>query len=271
MMMILSALFCLTSCLKSDNDETIFHDDVGITSFTLGTLNRYVHTLSKNGADSIYKTTVTGSQYAFYIDQNAHEIYNPDSLPYGTDASRVVCTVVTKYSGVVAIKSTVSDSIRWYSTSDSIDFTQPREFIVYANSNQAMTRYKVRVNVHQEEGNVFNWTQAGSSSLFANLKGMKGMTVGEEVLVFGTNGEETVVIGHGADGWTQRPSAQGAFSEDAWKNVVKKDGVLFMKSGTQLLRRTADGEWEKTADVDLRQLVASSSSSLYALTQQGVV
>ena len=198
MMMILSALFCLTSCLKSDNAETIFHDDVGITSFTLGTLNRYVHTLSKNGADSIYKTTVTGSQYAFYIDQNAHEIYNPDSLPYGTDASRVVCTVVTKYSGVVAIKSTVSDSIRWYSTSDSIDFTQPREFIVYANSNQAMTRYKVRVNVHQEEGNVFNWTQASSSSLFANLKGMKGMTVGEEVLVFGTNGEETVVIGHGA-------------------------------------------------------------------------
>ena len=271
MMMILSALSCLTSCLKSDNDETVYYDDAGITSFTLGTLNRYVHTLSKNGADSIYKTTVTGSKYAFYIDQNAREIYNPDSLPYGTDASHIICTVLTKNSGVVAIKSMVSDSVRWYSSSDSIDFTQPREFIVYSNSNKAMTRYKVRVNVHQEEGNVFNWTQAGSSSLFANLKGMKGMAVGKEVLVFGTTGEETVVIGYGADGWTQRSSALGAFSEDAWKNVVEKDGVLFMKSGTQLLRRTADGEWEKTADVDLQQLVASSSSSLYAISRAGVV
>ena len=127
-----------------------------------------------------------------------------------------------------------------------------------------MTRYKVRVNVHQEEGNVFNWTQAGSSSLFANLKGMKGMTVGEEVLVFGTNGEETVVIGHGADGWTQRPSAQGAFSEDAWKNVVKKDGVLIVNDQRMVTLGTSrDGNLyvnSKATDVDVTVHLAATPS-----------
>ena len=80
---LLSTVVVFSSCLSSDDNEVTYYDDSGITSFTLGTLNRTMHTLSSKGVDSVYQTTITGSDYQFYIDQDKREIYNPDSLPYG--------------------------------------------------------------------------------------------------------------------------------------------------------------------------------------------
>jgi hypothetical protein len=51
------------------------------------------------------------------------QIFNLDSLPYGTDPTKVVFTASTKNSGVVFVKSLTSDSVSYYS-SDSIDFTK---------------------------------------------------------------------------------------------------------------------------------------------------
>ena len=68
----------LTSCLKSNDDEAVYYNDAAITSFTLGTLNRYLHTTTAAGKDSIYKTSVAASSYKFNIDQINHVIFNPD-------------------------------------------------------------------------------------------------------------------------------------------------------------------------------------------------
>ena len=77
--MLLSTLFVVTSCLGSDDDEVTYYGDTAITSFALGTMNRYVHTTSSAGADSVYKTTYAGSGYVFYIDQLTCDIYNVPS------------------------------------------------------------------------------------------------------------------------------------------------------------------------------------------------
>ena len=75
----------LISCLESDDDTTVY-GDAAITNFTLGSLNRYVHTKSsKTGNDTIVKSTVTGSAYKMNIDHFGQHIYNQTPLPVGTD------------------------------------------------------------------------------------------------------------------------------------------------------------------------------------------
>ena len=141
-----SGTFLLASCLSDDNDNNfVYYDDTAITSFSLGTVNQYLHTLSSEGEDSVYKVEITGSKYKFYIDQLKREIYNPDSLPAGTDAAHVICNVGSKNSGIVVIKNVDSDTLSYYSSSDSVDFTQPREFRVYSVGGAYYRAYKVSV------------------------------------------------------------------------------------------------------------------------------
>ena len=112
-----SAIFLFDSCLNDNDNGVVYYNDTAITAFTPGTLNQYLHTKTASGKDSVYKKTLTGSKFPFYIDQMKNEIYNPDSLPYGTDAKHVICTITSKNSGVIALKSM---------TSDSMSATEPR-------------------------------------------------------------------------------------------------------------------------------------------------
>lgn len=160
--LLMAATLVFASCLKSEDNETTYYNDTAISSFTLGTLNRYVTGKANDGVtDSTYKTTVTGSQYDFYIDHLNRKIYNLDSLPYGTDVSKVLATISTKNSGRVFIKSMVSDTLWVYSSSDSIDFSKPREIRVYpySNDNDDYRAYEVKVNVHQEATDTVFWTK----------------------------------------------------------------------------------------------------------------
>ena len=204
---VLCAIVSLCSCLGENDNEIEYNEDTAITAFSLGTLNRYLHTLSSTNTDSIYKTTVTGSNFKFYIDQVKQEIYNPDSLPYGTDAAHVICTISTKNSGTVLVKSMTSDSLSYYNSTDSLNFTSPRTMYVYSNSGQQRREYTIRVNVHQEEADSFRWKALNNQSELAALQTMKGMSVADKVLVFGNNGVNTVLFStsqQDGNSWTKQ-------------------------------------------------------------------
>lgn len=58
------------------------------------------------------------SGYDFYIDQLKKEIYNPDSLPKGTDATHVLCNISSKNGGIVLLvhkNIEGEDSLAYYS------------------------------------------------------------------------------------------------------------------------------------------------------------
>ena len=268
----LVALFTMVSlcaCLGTDDEEIEYNEDTAITAFSLGTLNRYLHTLSKSNTDSVYKTTITGSNYKFYIDQVKCEIYNPDSLPYGTDAQHVICTINSKNNGVVLVKSMTSDSLSYYNSSDSLDFTSPRTVFVYSNSGRERREYTIRLNVHQEEADSFKWKAMNIQTEMAALQTMKGFCAGGNLLVFGNDGVNTVVYSSSQqDGNTWTKSSQ-VFSADAYRNVVKKDGMLFMKDGNKLLSSGNGSQWTELRDINVRQLVAASTVALYAIDNSG--
>lgn len=67
--LLISMAWIASSCLDDNEYEYEYPNDTAITAFSLGTVDRYVHTLSSKGEDSVYTEDVDGSEYKFYIDQ----------------------------------------------------------------------------------------------------------------------------------------------------------------------------------------------------------
>lgn len=154
-----SIVLLCSSCLNGDDAESATYNDMAIISFSLGTMNRYLHTTSSTGADSVYKKTYTGSDYSFHIDQVNRQIFNTDSLPVGTDLEHVLCSISTLNGGAAYFKGINNDSLYYYSDADSIDCSQPRKIRVYARDSQNYSTYTLRINVHLEEADEFRWSE----------------------------------------------------------------------------------------------------------------
>ena len=159
---LLAAGLLLTSCLKSDDDDVVTYDDTSIMTFTLGTLNRYLHTTSSAGTDSVYKTTYAASGHKMNIDQINYRISNADPLPIGTDVAHVICNVTTKNKGVITVKSMISDTLTYFSTGkDSIDFSVPRVFRIFSTDGYGYRDYTVSLSVRSQEAGKLVWTKLG--------------------------------------------------------------------------------------------------------------
>lgn len=153
----LSGVLLFASCLSSDTTEVTVYDEMAITGFSVSKINRYIHTTSKSGADSIYKKELT-TLPTFSIDQIQYKIYNTDSLPKDCDLSHVLAAISTStHSGNVYIKSLKSDTLWVYAATDSIDFSQPREVRVFNNTLEKYRAYEVKINRHQVETNKILW------------------------------------------------------------------------------------------------------------------
>ncbi len=267
---VMAVLAVLTSCLGST--EYTYYEDTAITSFALGTLNRYYTIEASDGSDSIIKRTLDCSGYVFDIDQYGGLIWNRDSLPIEIDASKVICTVTAKNSGSVLIKSMTSDSLAYYSATDSIDFTEPREFLAYSSSGMNYRSYTVSVNVHAEVGDTCIWTRmADADSAMADLEDMHGVSDGTTLYLFGSDGTNTrlfITTVTGSEAWTERAIAP-ALSPAAAKSMVLFGGTFYTLSEGQLLRSYDAQYWDVVAEADCRQLLGASSAHLYALSADG--
>lgn len=265
------ATLTVTSCLNDSEENTgTTYRDTAITGFTLGQLKQVRDTLTKQGADSTYTVKFNAGSVRFFIDHSKGLIYNPDSLPYGTDAAHVLTTVTAKNGGVLLIKSAKDETLSYYRSNDSIDFTTPRIFRVYANSGEGYRDYEVKVNVHKQRGNVFSWQHLQAVSDFASFKTMKAVSTGDKVFVFGSDGSQTTAYAaskENGNSWTKQGRT---FTADAWKSVAVQNGTLFViDNGT--VYSSADGNtWTAVAtDNNLKQLVAASPAELFALAASG--
>ena len=273
--LMVAALCMYTSCLKSDSDSDVkYYDDTAITSFSLGTVNRYLHTISKSGEDSVYKTTFAGSAYKFYIDQKNFEIYNPDSLPYGSDAAHLLCTITSKNSGVVVLKNIDNDTLKFFNTSDSLDFSQPRVLRVVSNDGTATRDYTVRVNVHQESAEKVLWTEKLMPTALAtqlrSFVSMRLLAAGKRLVLLGSDGNTTQLMTSTDGGdWSLSNAMLGAEVAD---NAVALGDDVLMVDGAQLKCLKADGSFTPVegAMAPLR-LLAASDSRLYGLAADGAM
>ncbi len=153
----------LSSCLSdNDNNSVAYSHDTGISLFNIGEVKRTMHTTSSTGEDSVYTTTYDAGKYAFEINQMTGEIFNVDSLLYGTDPTKVLISAQAKNSGVVYVKlrnhANTADSITPLLSTDSLDLTNPIELQVANQANTARRTYKVTLLIHKQQADDFAWT-----------------------------------------------------------------------------------------------------------------
>lgn len=274
--LLLTAGFLFGSCLGHDDDSVdySFYNDAAVTAFSINTLTKTSHTTSSTGEDSTYTESYTATAYKFYIDHEKALIYNPDSLPYSTNVDKVLATISSKNSGVLTFQDLVSQqedgaaTYTYYSSTDSIDFSQPRILRVWALNGQAWRDYTVKVNVHQEPADTMRWYKMSTISELSQMQHLKIVAVGDSHLILAGDGAKTLLWSGGTDG-TSWAVSNTEFGADAWKNAVVKGDELYIFDNGKVLKMNGT-EWTTTTpDKELRQLVAGAATELYAIAADG--
>lgn len=273
---LITATLSLSSCLSSDETTVEYTHDTAITAFSLGSLDRYTKT--KAGKDTLLKANVTGSDYKFYIDQAQRKIYNVDSLPAGTRTAAVLATITSKNSSPVILmhaKQTENlDSAAYYSSTDSINFSEPRLIRVYSSDYSAYAQYTVTVYVHKELPYEFKWHElAQNNSQLAAFSDLKAVACGDYIYVFGKTAEGTKVLKsaiNNGSAWSSITMNE-SLSSDAYQSAVALDGKLYISDGGKVYASADAAIWTVVSDnADIKQLIGASSKNLYAYTATGI-
>jgi len=261
-----ACVLTLCSCMSSNDDTSSTYNDMAIKSFTLGTLNRYLHKTTSAGKDTVYKVTYTGSAYKMHIDQLSHKIYNTDSLLTSTDVKHVICTITTVNSGMVYLKSLTSDSLSYFSSgTDSIDFSKPRTFRVYAADGSGFRDYVVTLNLRHQEKGIFKWQVADKAGFPAAEDGdIRLLAEASGLTYIGSNSYEAyamtpdgILVESEDDGlsWTQDQLdtneallPKSALAYASWWLDYKTDYALLVGQGH--INNKAMSIWRKLVDDD---------------------
>ena len=269
--LLLTTVLLMASCLESDNDYT-YTDDCAISSFSVTTAKQNTFVKTSDGLrDSLVVKELTLSNYKFYIDQLNGKVYNPDSLPCGVDAKKLLCSVSNSSSGLVVIKKVKSDSLDYFSSTDSLDFSVDREVQVVSNSGLSVKKYTIHVNVHKEQADSFAWHATPICAELKNLQGIKTAAVNGKLLLLGTDGNNTLVYANNGTQWTKCETNLGHnLAADAYKSLVTKDDYAYISDGGNIVRTNDGKTWNIMGEAtDVTRLVAASRYSLYGYATDG--
>lgn len=277
---LLAALFSLVSCLDTNDGDYVYTDDSAVTAFSVTSAKKAVHVRASNGADSVYYTTATLTAYKFVIDQQRCVIYNPDSLPYGVDPTKLLVSANSLNSGSLVLKSMTSDSLSYFSTTDSLDFSKPRELQVYSLSGAAVRKYEVRVNVHQEPADQFNWTKLPNPTAFSSATGVKSFVVTtasgttRRFLLASDGTTTTVYRADGDDAWTAAtPDFNHTLAAETYRSAAVKHDTLFVCDNGVVMATTDGNTWtqQTTAEAGVARIIAANPIRLYAYNNEGAM
>lgn len=255
----------MTSCLGDDGEGIKLSSESSITAFSIGTVWIPVTGVDQNGNDSVYLDSIDCSDYPFTIDQLTRRIENKDSLPVGADVTKVLTSLTS--DGVVWYTKRLDDkeeNTAWTSQ-DSIDFTYPVTFKVYAYDGTEGTPYTVRVNVHKQVPDSLQWLnyqQAFAEG--ASMQRQKAVAVDGKVYVFGVQNGQTVAQYTTVS--TGNPSAWQTVAlpdgTDSYSAVVWQNAVWFLASNQLYQLNPGDNTYASVAGApELTQLVAATDQS----------
>ena len=259
---VLTMILLPTSCLKGDdNNEVKEYNDMAVAYFYLGTLNRTQQTTSGTTT-----TKLDASSFKFHIDQLQRRIYNPDSLPVGTDVTKVPCSMGAYNNGGLYWEDPEEENaLIPYSSTDSIDFSTPRKLRVYAYGTAKYSTYIVQVNVHKEEGDEFLWTNMGTADAFKSMSALRVLSLDDQLVVAGQQ-DGTTVFFTSEDGksWQQQiPDVKMTFAADAYANTLCFGGYAYMLTDGNILRSMDLQHWEVVYNGSFTRLLAAGTTELY--------
>ena len=230
-----------SSCLDNDVEEMVFPAESSITSFSIGTVSIERQAKDSLGKDTTIIDTVSCAHYPFTIDQLQRTIENKDSLPLGSDVSKVLVKIKADTRAIVYARRGENGELKdtiWNET-DSLDLTNPVSFKVFAMNGMVGKPYVVTVNVHKQNPDTLEWNHFASPQFAAGkLNRQKTMYLNDALYTFGTKSDGTPVVETlsinkvGNNTWkhvTNLPEGTNTYSFQAWRNCLffVADGKLY--------------------------------------------
>lgn len=231
----------LMSCLGTNDETTTEYDSPIISNMVLGNLKATVTVKTSAGKDSSYIGTLAGIAYPIYIDQINNRIYTADSLPYGTNLTKVVFSNATA-TGTIAIKKLNEDVDTVFSATDSTDFSVPRTLTVYGYDGSSKRSYTVSILMHKEIADSTSWNSFATTA-FASTTVKRVFANDDNLTVFALDGATPVVLTASKSApavWTSTIIAQSSID---LSSVQQMQGVFYALVGGQLMSSTDAVNW----------------------------
>jgi len=214
----------------------------------------------------------------FSIDLDKSRIYNPDSLPFGTNVTRIPVSITTDGCKSLIITQSAEgkeDVVVDYlnNSTDSIDFTK-KVTITMTSINGLYSRdYDVRVNVHQVKPDSLSWGQINRRQLptsFAAAAEQQTVETADNVFCLTRAGSQYCIaksVSVADNKWTyitpefnMTPSVKSLTATDDALYILSTDGDLY---------RSTDAQSWTSCGVKMATLVAGHGSTLLGLEKDG--
>ena len=257
------ALTFLASC-GDDNKSSELSSDCAINAIVLGNLSRIYHTYLDNGKDTSYSITVPGAAYPLHIDQIKRRIFNSDSLPVGTAVNKVYFTTFSA-DGIVSYRlESGKDTL--YSTKDTLDFTSPRIFTIFASDGSGSRSYTIDIKIHNADPDAYSWVAASpADNDVAKLESMRMIAKDGQLYLWGSKNGTNVVMtrktGEGVALWTKKDISGTDGLQTKSINLFNGKFVAISESG--LVESENGADWTETATSLVPDRILAADEELY--------
>lgn len=234
-----------TSCNSDSSDELV---EISYTSTQVKSFSLKANSKVLSGLDSVF----------FSIDLVNAQIFNADSLPYGTRINGLELNITTDACSAVELNVPLKngkDTVVNYLTNstDTIDFSNgPVRLHLVSYDGKAERDYTIRVNVHKMVPDSLCWDRMAQRTLptqIASPKAQKTVKYGDAAYCLTTDGSAyNIAISNDPynDSWQVR-SVNFGFTPDV-SSFTATSSALYILSSTGELYSSADGlGWTATS------------------------
>ena len=257
---------CKSKEEESEEEVYISAQSVALTNFSLTADSRIMKNL-----DSVY----------FSIDLEHGVVFNADSLPKGTNITKLI-PKLTYPSSVTAATIEMKGgthredgTVNYMSnTNDTIDFTADVTLTLSAGENLSKV-YKLKVNVHQEDPDTLFWENTASMALPSRLSNPKRQKTvefktGSYSLIEESDGTFTAAVSSDLFSgiWTKAALSLG-FTPIPESLTSGFDGNLYVLGSDGQLMSSADGiNWEQL-DNGWTQIIGNYGNAVLGVKTNG--
>lgn len=265
LLLLLALVLLASSCSEKDNVVSTSNDYCYISSVILGNVKRKVQNTN---------VTFSAVDYEMTINQRTNNIENRDSLPYGSQLSRVIATI--HFDGSTLAYREKGSNSEWtsYNATDSLDLTKPLELFLTSNDNQSSRIYTLKVNVHQQEGDSLFWKQCDNNvAELTDMTDMKAFVLKDKLFVLGqktsgiTLAERSSTEAEGE--WTETPVTDLPTTTDI-QTLRQYEDMLYLSTNDGNIFSSADAKgWRQegsTYSAPLK-LVEKTEKYYYAISE----
>ncbi len=205
-LMTMATIMLFTSCLETDGALAEKYEPYAVLrSVSISDIDTKYIIKGEDGKDSTIVKTVKGENYPFAINQETYEAYNVDSLPVGTDITKVATRI--SCDGVAYLYVDSLQSYELFVESDSFDYTTPLKILIASTDGTYAREYKISLNVHTVDPNQLYWNKIAATPS-ESCASVRMLQKDDKLHLFSCDDEGNIAL-----------STMSAFNSEAWETT----------------------------------------------------